>query len=103
MHILIVIHILQNGTKWLHFITVVEDNIFPPHDSESYFGTFGHPVFHKLTDYLAHKTQLSMSNPPKMFVYNQKDMLSAHQTQCYVVNVFSNELRKEVFSQKSQP
>lgn len=46
MHILIIIHVLQNGTKWLPFITVVEDNIFPhPHDSEPYFGTFGHPVF----------------------------------------------------------
>lgn len=47
MHILIITHVLQNGTRWLSFITVVEDNIFPrPRDSEpyfSFFGTFGHP------------------------------------------------------------
>lgn len=81
MHILIIIHVLQNGTRWLPFITVVEDNIFPhPHDSESYFGTFGHP------------NKLPASQDSAYVKFSQNKWLFASldmslKTQCNVVKV----------------
>lgn len=47
MHIMMIIPVLQNGTRWLLFITAVGSSFFSLHplDSEPYFGTSGKSCF----------------------------------------------------------
>lgn len=70
MHIRIIIHVLQNGTRWLPFITVVEDNIYIFFNilvNMNLIGTLGHPVSvtHKLPASQDSKQLRHTRNSPK--------------------------------------
>ena len=80
-NILIIIHVLQNGTRWLPFVTVVEDNLFFPHHLQIPYGlALLDILFLRANNLSALHVPTGggrrMWNSPKMVVYKLRDLPS---------------------------